>query len=155
MHLNLGPDLALKECIDAWVKGTSENRALAHSYLSSPDHIVFEFRHPSYGYEQHCCVFKKTNFVTARLAALAQKTARETEEAGQLAQKTREMQEEQRTLADLEMLRKSRFEAFVYLMEDSRNGAFKIGRSKTPGKRERTLQSEAPEITLRFYILDY
>ena len=60
--------------------------------------------------------------------------------------------EKQRALADLETLQKSRFETFVYLMEDSRNGAFKIGRGKTPGKRERTLQAEAPEITWRFSI---
>jgi hypothetical protein len=37
-------------------------------------------------------------------------------------------------------------------MEDPRNGAFKIGHSTTPGKRERTLQSEVPETLLRFSI---
>ncbi|MDQ6632997.1 MAG: GIY-YIG nuclease family protein [Verrucomicrobiota bacterium] len=37
-------------------------------------------------------------------------------------------------------------------MEDLRNGLFKIGQSQTPEKREITLQSEVPEISLRFYI---
>ena len=37
-------------------------------------------------------------------------------------------------------------------MQDMRNGAFKIGRSITPEKRERTLQSEVPEIVMRFSI---
>jgi hypothetical protein len=41
---------------------------------------------------------------------------------------------------------------FVYIMQDLRNGAFKIGRSNTPGKRERTLQSEVPEIVMRLSI---
>jgi hypothetical protein len=37
-------------------------------------------------------------------------------------------------------------------MEDLRNKTFKIGRSKTPGKRERTLQSEVPQIVMRFSV---
>ncbi|WMJ74155.1 GIY-YIG nuclease family protein [Cytophagaceae bacterium ABcell3] len=37
---------------------------------------------------------------------------------------------------------------FVYLMKNLRNGLFKIGRSLNPDKRERTLQSEEPEIKL-------
>jgi hypothetical protein len=148
-HLDLGEHFALTECLDSWVKGTSRNNTLACSYLTSPDHIVFEFRDH---FPKDYCVFKKTEFVIARLAAISQKAARQAEEATQLAQKQRKIEEEQRTLADLETLRKSRFQTFVYLMEDARNGAFKIGRSRSPGKRERTLQSEAPGITLRFSI---
>jgi hypothetical protein len=37
-------------------------------------------------------------------------------------------------------------------MEDLRNKTFKIGKSKTPGKRERTLQSEVPQIVMRFSV---
>jgi len=37
---------------------------------------------------------------------------------------------------------------YVYLMEDTANGRYKIGMSKKPEYRERTLQSEKPEITL-------
>lgn len=37
---------------------------------------------------------------------------------------------------------------FVYLMHDSQNGYYKIGISKTPKYRERTLQSEKPTIDM-------
>ena len=39
-------------------------------------------------------------------------------------------------------------ECYVYLMKDTANGRYKIGMSKKPEYRERTLQSEKPEITL-------
>ncbi len=148
-HLDLGKRVALTECLDSWIKGTSADSTLARSYITSPDHIVFEFRNC---YPEEYCVFKKTDFVIARLAEIAQKAARQADEATKLARRQSEIEEEQRILTDLETLRKSRFHNFVYLMEDARNGAFKIGRSRSPGKRERTLQSEAPEITLRFSI---
>jgi len=38
--------------------------------------------------------------------------------------------------------------AFVYLMKNTRNGYVKIGFSKNPQFREKTLQSEEPEIEL-------
>lgn len=44
--------------------------------------------------------------------------------------------------------RKKMPETFIYLMKDEINGYHKIGRSKTPHKREKTLQSEKPSITL-------
>jgi len=37
---------------------------------------------------------------------------------------------------------------FVYLMKNLRNGLYKIGRSKNPYIREKTLQSEEPEVQL-------
>lgn len=37
----------------------------------------------------------------------------------------------------------------TYLMTDSNTGYTKIGKSKNPGKREKTLQSEKPTITLK------
>lgn len=46
----------------------------------------------------------------------------------------------------------SKHEVFVYIMEDLRNGHFKIGKSKHPLKRESTLQSEVPQVALRFAI---
>jgi T5orf172 domain. len=39
-------------------------------------------------------------------------------------------------------------ECYVYLMKDTANGRYKIGMSKKPEYREKTLQSEKPEITL-------
>jgi hypothetical protein len=41
--------------------------------------------------------------------------------------------------------------SFVYLMKNLRNGYTKIGLSKNPQKREKTLQSEEPEIEILFY----
>jgi hypothetical protein len=38
--------------------------------------------------------------------------------------------------------------ALVYLMLDGRNGCVKIGISRDPGKREKTLQSEQPQTIL-------
>lgn len=37
---------------------------------------------------------------------------------------------------------------YIYLMLNHRNGLYKIGRSNNPKKRESTLQSEEPEISL-------
>lgn len=68
------------------------------------------------------------------------------------AQRQREAEEARRVSVDLDRLRKSGFRTFLYVMEDTRNGRFKIGHSKTPGKRERTLQPEVPSVTLRFSI---
>lgn len=42
----------------------------------------------------------------------------------------------------------SRVERFAYLMIDERNGLYKIGRSKNPEYREKTLQSEVPQIKM-------
>lgn len=39
---------------------------------------------------------------------------------------------------------------YVYAMRNERNGYIKIGRSISPQYRERTLQSEEPEVTLLF-----
>lgn len=39
---------------------------------------------------------------------------------------------------------------FVYLMKNERNGFYKIGFSKNPTIRERTLQAEEPEVKLLF-----
>lgn len=38
--------------------------------------------------------------------------------------------------------------AYLYLMRNNRNGYYKIGFSRNPSARERTLQSEEPDITL-------
>jgi hypothetical protein len=131
-RLGLRRQFAVAECIEAWVKGTavncgSGNYDLACSYKASPDHLFVQD-------EWNFCVFVKTDFVKKKLLEATERA------------------EEQTAKENLETLRKSRFDSFVYLMEDRRNGTFKIGRSKTPGKRERTLQSEVPEIVLRFSI---
>lgn len=64
-----------------------------------------------------------------------------------------QQQREEELNAALEVrFEKSVYDTFVYLMEDLRNDHIKIGYSKTPEKRERTLQSEQPEMVLRFAI---
>lgn len=45
---------------------------------------------------------------------------------------------------------KEKVTGYVYLMENKRNGYTKIGFSKKPKHREKTLQSEEPEIELIF-----
>jgi len=130
-YLSLGKLFAFAECLDAWVRGTERNDDLANSYRGSPEHLVLD----DVPYHGWCVlVFKRTNFVTEKLLA------------------KQKMAEEQKENEDLGTLNKSRFDSFVYIMEDLRNGNFKIGRSKTPSKRERTLQSEAPTVALRFCI---
>ena len=148
-HLRLGVQFDVAECLNSWVEGTARNGDIARSYEASPKHIVFRVR-THFG--EDYCVFKKTDFLVRRLDAIAKETTRKTEDAAQLAKKQSDIEEEQRALADLELLRKSRFDTYIYVMEDSRNGTFKLGRSKTPNKRERTSPSEAPEITLRLLV---
>jgi|GEM_PF-6182130 hypothetical protein len=150
-YLRLGNLCAVDECLESWVKKAHNNKIITDSYRASSEYLVVETepmesyvtRRPYGGYDEYCylvkeaalpCVFRKTDFVKRKLLELAQRT-------------------EQRTANEsLEALSKSRFDSFVYIMEDRRNGTFKIGRSKTPGKRERTLQSEVPEIVLRFSV---
>jgi hypothetical protein len=138
-HLQLGRNLHLDKCLEAWVKGTESNLDLTRSYETSTEHLVLQ-RCDSY-----YCVYRKTPFVRDRLNTLAA-------EAALIAKSAAQEAEAQRDLAACETLAKSRFDTFVYIMEDLRNGTFKIGRSQTPEKRERTLQSEVPEIILRFSI---
>jgi len=122
--------LMLKElrpdcCLESWIREAWLNEDLTKSFEQSPKHLVFEtssHREP--------CVFSKTPFVLDRL---------EDETAKKEAE-------------DLARLRRSAYGSYVYVMEDLRTRHFKIGRSKTPGKRERTLQAEVPQIVLRFSI---
>lgn len=104
------------------------NNDVTRSFSESTDHLTV----PSdVGYN---CVFIKTSFVVAQLQLISERAGHEAE------------------LQDFARLRKSQFTAFIYLMEDLRNGLFKIGRSLTPSKREQTLQSEAPDVLLRVAI---
>lgn len=145
-YLRLGVHFAMAECVEAWIKAVADDSDLAKSFRASPHHIVME-----YGLLRYA-VFAKTDFVSARLAALVEEERRRLEETARDKERARASEEDQRLAVLAEQLRRSRFTTFVYLMEDSRTHAFKIGRSKTPGKRERTLQSEVPETSLRFSI---
>ncbi len=129
--LKLGKHFAFGECVASWVANAIENKDLAESFKKSPEHLV-DLIPKDKGCV--CYVFKKTDFVKERLAIIAKEV------------------EEQSAADEAERLKKSNYSTFVYIMQDMRNGTFKIGRSITPGKRERTLQSEVPEIVLRFSI---
>ena len=129
--LKLEKHFAFGECVASWVANAIENKDLAESYKKSPEHLVDIIVNDE---DYACFVFKKTDFVKERLAMMAKES------------------EEQSAAEEAEKLKKSNYSTFVYIMQDLRNGAFKIGRSNTPGKRERTLQSEVPEIVMRFSI---
>ncbi len=133
--LRLGRNFGIAQCTEAWIKISDRDPALLESYIPSPRHLVLKSKGGEYA------VFNKTAFVQSRLDAMAEEDRLKAES-----------EEAQRAAALAEQLRRSRFTTFVYLMEDPRNGAFKIGRSQTPGIRERTLQSEVPETLLRFSI---
>lgn len=74
----------------------------------------------------------------------------------QAAQVQAQLEAEHRQMIDDEAsqlnLAESSYTVFVYVMEDTRNGLIKIGKSKYPKKRERTLQSEAPSTELRLAV---
>lgn len=144
--LKLARHFAVGECDEAWMRGTAKDWNLAASFIQSPQHLVIQKG------ATKCAVFLKTSFVQSRLDSIAEEERRIAEETARKAEQARAEDAAQRSDALTQQLRRSRFTTFVYLMEDVRNGAFKIGRSRTPGKRERTLQSEVPETLLRFSI---
>jgi hypothetical protein len=132
-------EFAFEECLNAWIQNVESSEVVLDSYRNSTEYIVIirEWAGKIGGKNHKFCdhyIFAKTPFVIQKLKAL------EMESDGKVS------------AAEMELLRKSKFDCFVYLMEDLRNKSFKIGKSKTPGKRERTLQSEAPEIVMRFSI---
>ena len=124
----------IAECVNSWVKEAWNDPFVIQTFFESTQHLVEFVKKADDPAESRMAVFKKTPFVIEQLEAL------------------RKLEEETKTAENLERLRKTRFTTFVYIMEDLRNGLFKIGQSQTPEKRENTLQSEVPEIALRFYI---
>ncbi len=140
-HKLLGlKEFAFEECLNAWVDDAGPEE-ITDSYRNSTQHIVITYEQARSGrfrrllgpiYDSY--IFVKTPFVTEKLNTLEAIAA------------------DKAAAMELELLRKSKFNCFVYLMEDLRNKCFKIGKSKTPGKRERTLQSEVPQIVMRFSI---
>jgi hypothetical protein len=137
------------ECMKSWVSEAWSKQDVAESYAGSSKHLIV-------GSQFGPCVFFKTPFVENQLSLLADEAKRKAEERRQLVEAEIERQRKEevarKTTEDSERLRRSKFKTYVYVMEDLRNGRFKIGRSATPNKRERTLQSEAPEVVLRLSI---
>jgi hypothetical protein len=132
-------EFAFEECLHAWIQNVESSEVVFDSYRNSAEHIVVtrDWAAKIGGKDYKFCdhyIFAKTPFVVQKLKAL---------------EKT---DDDKASAAESELLRKSKFNCFVYLMEDLRNKSFKIGKSKTPTKRERTLQSEVPQIVMRFSI---
>jgi hypothetical protein len=121
-------EFSFEECLKAWIKDGGRSETFLESYRFSPDHAVVRRGN------RNSFVFEKTPFVREMLAA------KETAAINKI------------TAEEVERIRKSRFDCYIYVMEDLRNNSFKIGKSKTPGKRERTLQSEVPQIVMRLSI---
>ncbi len=103
-------------------------------------------------------VFIIHNSITPKLQAIRDKRAALKEEALnnerlKIEQKKREKEEKlkaekERLKAEEKRLQKLEDECYVYIMEDTTNNYYKIGISKNPKYRERTLQSEKPTIEL-------
>jgi hypothetical protein len=135
-------EFAFEECLNSWIQNVEVSEVVLDSYRNSTQHIVITYELAITGRAKRWqgntyngfYIFTKTPFVIEKLNALEEAAADKT------------------AIAEMELLRKSKFDCFVYLMEDLRNKSFKIGKSKTPGKRERTLQSEIPQIVMRFSI---
>jgi hypothetical protein len=132
-------EFAFEECLNSWIQNVEASEVVYDSYRNSTQHIVVTHeRETRIGRKNYIVsdvfIFAKTPFVIEKLKTLERAAADKT------------------AAVELELLRKSKFDCFVYLMEDLRNKTFKIGKSKTPGKRERTLQSEVPQIVMRFSI---
>lgn len=127
--------LEFAECVNSWVKEAWRDHFVIQTYAKSTEHLSLKCSNtPSDSAETHVAVFKITPFVQKQLEAVRKQVA------------------ESKADENLERLRKSTFTTFVYIAEDLRNGLFKIGQSQTPEKREKTIQSEVPQISMRFYI---
>lgn len=131
--------LVLTEFLESWMRETYRNHDLAQSYAESDDHLLL-----TVGYSSSY-VFKKTNYLLERrkaIDAVAEELVRAEEEA----------RSDEASQRFEDAIRRSSFEVFTYLMEDTRNGLIKIGKSKNPERREKTLQSEAPSVELRIAV---
>jgi hypothetical protein len=131
--------LVLSEFLESWMRETFKNHDLAQSYADSAAHLMLNV-----GYNSSY-VFRKTEYLIERrkeIAAAAEELV--------LIQEEIKSEEIARTFD--EAIRKSSLEVFTYLMEDTRNGLIKIGKSKNPERREKTLQSEAPSVEMRIAV---
>ncbi len=129
--------LALKQlrteaCIQSYIETCGEDEMLANSYSDDSACLVL-------GCENH--IFKVNNFIKARMLDM------EAKNLSLIAQEAAE-----KDAADDNNLKRSKYKTYLYLMQDLRNELYKIGRSKHPQVRERTLQSEQPSTVLRLAI---
>lgn len=139
-------ELEIEQFLESWIPDGNVHRDVLDSYASNDEYVILKEQALSrYNGIGPYHVFRKTEYLTARQAAIEaackerERLAQEAESAAKAAQ----FEEE---------IRRSAYQTYVYLMEDLRNGLIKIGRSQNPEKREKTLQSEAPTVAMRFAI---
>lgn len=114
--------LHINEFRESWCREASESLAGMMSYIGFDG---FHIAKDEKG--KNACVFGKTDFFIERHEQLQQ-------------------------FKGTQSIRESSFQTYVYIMEDLRNKRIKLGKSKNPMNREKTLQSEVPQIILRFAI---
>ena len=131
--------LVLSEFLDSWMRETFGNYDLAQSYAESNDHLLLKVAYST------SYVFRKSDYLLARRKEIDAAA----EELLRIEEKNRS-DEAARRFDD--SIRRSSFEVFTYLMEDTRNGMIKIGKSRNPERREKTLQSEAPSVEMRIAV---
>lgn len=124
-------DLRLREFRESWCPSAWGDDVIFKTYQGLDDYLVLE------QYRKHTngnIVFKRTPFFNDRMSIKER------------SEKHRVAETDQANLVG------ASFATYVYLMEDLRNGRIKIGKSTSPRKREKTLQSEEPNVQLRFAI---
>lgn len=131
--------LVINEFVESWVREPFNNDDLTHSYSDSDLHVLVSNGHRA------AYVFRKTPFLIQQRSIIE---AAETE----ILEAAQQRQHEEAAFAFDEAIRKSAFDVFTYLMEDTRNGLMKIGKSRNPVVREKTLQSEASSVILRIAV---
>ncbi|PCD00490.1 hypothetical protein EAO82_01655 [Halopseudomonas pelagia] len=129
--------LALKQlraeaCMQAYVETCNDDETLAISYSDDASYLIL-------GCDRH--VFKMNNFIKSRMLDIEAK--KQNLNAKEIAKNDAE---------EHENLKRSKYITYLYLMQDLRNELYKIGKSKHPQVRERTLQSEQPSTVLRIAI---
>jgi hypothetical protein len=131
--------VAITPFLESWMWDTHEDSDLTRSYADSDAHILLTVGYGS------TYVFRKTDYILKRRRAIEA-----SEEEYQRIEE--EIKSEDAAHAFDEVMLRSSFEVFTYLMEDTRNGLIKIGKSKNPERREKTLQSEVPSVELRIAV---
>ena len=131
--------LVLEQYVESWIREATSSD-MVESYFDSEEYVCL-----GGGFGSDSYVFKWTNYTVTRRKAIESAEEALLSEQANLESETRE-----RKFA--EAILRSSYEVFTYLMEDTRNGLIKIGKSKNPERREKTLQSEAPSVELRIAV---
>jgi len=145
-ELNL-KELCLSDFLDSWVKTSQVDTYYRRSeYMVLNDYV---FRKTEF--VQRILQVKKDSFDAQMQTLLAEDVARQEQREVEMCLRLELMAIQQKEEADRQ-IGISTQNTYIYLMEDLRNLAVKIGHSSDPHRREKTLQSEQPQTVLRFAI---